>query len=251
MLFTPNLTKKEDIALLISDEWKNRINICKSDFLNLIKEKKEIVEKYVEQEDYENADKEMCDIDKLSSYIEEIDSIISKFKNLPFSFPVVEKVQFFEKEIYRRYMTEEIIEKIKKKEEDRQRITETSREIVIKVDEIWDNNCSEEEIKNYIFTQIKNMFPYNTEQINTFLTDNLFVSLTAGKNVRVALSEEDINNMKREKGRNGTCGTCLEEYDEDSEMVVLKCGHPYHENCIVPWLKMSVYCPTCRQDLRN
>ena len=66
----------------------------------------------------------------------------------------------------------------------------------------------------------------------------------------MALTADEIKNLKKEKGRVGTCGTCLEEYDENDEMTVLKCGHSYHENCIVPWLKMSVYCPTCRQDLR-
>ena len=249
--FSQTVINKEDTALLISDEWKNKSNMCKNDFLNLIKEKKYIVEDYINKEDYENAEKEIIDIDCLRGFIEEIENINNEYKFLPFDLSVVSRIQFFEREIYKRYMTEEIIEKIKRREEDRQRITDTSQEMIERVDEMWDNNCSEEEIKNYILEQIKIMFPYNTEQINSFLTENFFITITAGKNVRVALTEEDINNLKKEKGRNGTCGTCLEDYDESSEMVVLKCGHAYHENCIVPWLKMSVYCPTCRQDLRN
>ena len=244
-------TRKEDIALLISNEWKNRAAICKNDFMNLIEEKKEIVEKYIDEKDYENADKEMYEIDKLSKFIEEIEDVLLKYRYDHFPISVIENIQFYEREIYNRYMTDEIIEILKKKEEDRQRFSQISLELANKVDEMWDNNCSEEEIKSFIEDQIKLMFPYNTEQINLFLRDNLFITLTAGKNVRIALKDEEISKLKKEKGRTGTCGTCLEEYNESEDMVILKCNHAYHENCIVPWLKMSVYCPTCRQDLRD
>ena len=250
-MFVSQNCRKEDIALLICDEWKNRLHTCKNDFTSLIKEKSLIVEKFMDKEDYEKADKEIIEIDKLNSFIEEIKEIFKKYDYYPIPILVVERIQFFEKEIYMRYMTPEIMDKLKKKEEDRRKFFQTSQELVSKVDEMWDNNLSEQEIKDFIYNQIKLLFPYNSEETNVFLTDNLFITLTAGKNVRVALSEQDINNLKRENGRNGTCGTCLEEYKENDEMIVLKCGHVYHEDCIVPWLKMSVHCPTCRQDLRN
>lgn len=82
--FTQPLLKKEDTALIISDEWRNKINMCKNDFTALIKEKQVTIQDFVNKEDYENADKEMHDIDTLNNFIDDIDYIIEKYKYYPF-----------------------------------------------------------------------------------------------------------------------------------------------------------------------
>lgn len=49
------------------------------------------------------------------------------------------------------------------------------------------------------------------------------------------------------------CAVCKEQFsleteDPDEQVVVtLPCQHPFHEPCIMPWLKSSGTCPVCRQ----
>ena len=48
------------------------------------------------------------------------------------------------------------------------------------------------------------------------------------------------------------CAVCKEQFqlgteDPDEQIVVtLPCKHPFHQPCIVPWLKSSGTCPVCR-----
>jgi len=48
------------------------------------------------------------------------------------------------------------------------------------------------------------------------------------------------------------CAVCKEQFQlhtEDPEeqiVVTLPCMHPFHEPCILPWLKSSGTCPVCR-----
>lgn len=48
------------------------------------------------------------------------------------------------------------------------------------------------------------------------------------------------------------CAVCKEQFkleteDPDEQVVItLPCQHPFHEPCILPWLKSSGTCPVCR-----
>jgi len=48
------------------------------------------------------------------------------------------------------------------------------------------------------------------------------------------------------------CAVCKEQFKlgtEDPEeqiIITLPCKHPFHEPCILPWLKSSGTCPVCR-----
>ena len=48
------------------------------------------------------------------------------------------------------------------------------------------------------------------------------------------------------------CAVCKDQFalnteDPDDQVVVtLPCKHPFHEGCIMPWLKSSATCPVCR-----
>jgi len=51
------------------------------------------------------------------------------------------------------------------------------------------------------------------------------------------------------------CAVCKDQFalnteDPDDQVVVtLPCKHPFHEGCIMPWLKSSATCPVCRFQL--
>lgn len=48
------------------------------------------------------------------------------------------------------------------------------------------------------------------------------------------------------------CAVCKDQFSLQSEdpdelvVVTLPCKHPFHETCIMPWLKNSGTCPVCR-----
>ncbi|BGP15185.1 hypothetical protein JCM10213_008674 [Rhodosporidiobolus nylandii] len=46
-----------------------------------------------------------------------------------------------------------------------------------------------------------------------------------------------------------TCSICQDAYQLDEEVIALPCKHIYHTDCLVPWLKTSGTCPTCRYAL--
>jgi hypothetical protein len=44
----------------------------------------------------------------------------------------------------------------------------------------------------------------------------------------------------------GTCGISLEDFLEDSDIVVLPCGHAYFEEAFHQWILIREICPTCK-----
>ena len=46
--------------------------------------------------------------------------------------------------------------------------------------------------------------------------------------------------------RGNECAVCVCEFKQKEVLVLLKCTHVYHEDCLLPWLKRSGTCPTCR-----
>ncbi|KAI0734406.1 hypothetical protein C8Q72DRAFT_806178 [Fomitopsis betulina] len=77
----------------------------------------------------------------------------------------------------------------------------------------------------------------------------------------VPATEEVMERLPREVLEEGSpllekdCAVCKEQFkadaeDEDERIVVtLPCKHPFHEPCIMPWLKSSGTCPVCRYQL--
>ncbi|OSD06197.1 hypothetical protein PYCCODRAFT_1405126 [Trametes coccinea BRFM310] len=77
----------------------------------------------------------------------------------------------------------------------------------------------------------------------------------------VPATEEIIEKLPREVLEEGSpllekdCAVCkdqfqLETEDPDERIVItLPCHHPFHQNCILPWLKTSGTCPVCRYQL--
>ncbi|XP_030550609.1 E3 ubiquitin-protein ligase RING1-like isoform X4 [Rhodamnia argentea] len=47
----------------------------------------------------------------------------------------------------------------------------------------------------------------------------------------------------------GICAVCKDKYVEGEKVKVLPCVHRYHQDCILPWLRMHNTCPVCRFEL--
>ena len=44
-----------------------------------------------------------------------------------------------------------------------------------------------------------------------------------------------------------TCAICLCEFENEKK--TLRCGHQFHESCILEWLSRSSTCPHCRKNV--
>ena len=45
-----------------------------------------------------------------------------------------------------------------------------------------------------------------------------------------------------------TCGICMDDEQGDG-LAKLACGHIFHRECAITWLKIKLSCPTCRTEL--
>mmetsp|Transcript_7129 Transcript_7129/g.9775 ORF Transcript_7129/g.9775 Transcript_7129/m.9775 type:complete len:258 (-) Transcript_7129:159-932(-) len=62
------------------------------------------------------------------------------------------------------------------------------------------------------------------------------------------LKEYKLDLKQVEKLTSG-CPVCQDDFKEGETVKQLPCGHYFHSDCIVPWLKLHASCPTCRQQL--
>ena len=80
---------------------------------------------------------------------------------------------------------------------------------------------------------------------------------------RPPASNEGLNKLKRfnmnekyckkEKGGNievPNCCICLDEIAMGEQTILLPCGHMFHNNCILTWLKKNNTCPMCRFEIK-
>jgi len=83
-----------------------------------------------------------------------------------------------------------------------------------------------------------------------------------GENSHPPTSENALNNLKRFplsekhcKKNNGkmelpNCCICQNEIELGNETVLLPCGHMYHWECCLQWLKTNNTCPICRFEIK-
>lgn len=93
--------------------------------------------------------------------------------------------------------------------------------------------------------------------------DQIITQLMENSNAHrpVPATDEIITNLAREVLEANSpmlendCAICKEQFkleteDPDEQVVItLACKHPFHEPCILPWLKSSGTCPVCRYAL--
>ncbi|OMJ23939.1 RING finger protein 44, partial [Smittium culicis] len=44
------------------------------------------------------------------------------------------------------------------------------------------------------------------------------------------------------------CSICLADYEQDSVLRLMVCGHHFHKECLDEWLKINRICPLCKND---
>lgn len=64
---------------------------------------------------------------------------------------------------------------------------------------------------------------------------------------RLPATEEMITNLEWLSGLNQDCSICTEPQITLSRG--FPCGHAFHHDCLLPWLKMQRTCPNCRFEL--
>ncbi|KAI0003730.1 hypothetical protein BJV74DRAFT_811342 [Russula compacta] len=101
-------------------------------------------------------------------------------------------------------------------------------------------------------------YVFNQEALDQIITQ----IMEQGNSSRPVPATEDVmQQLHREVLEEGSpllereCAVCKDQFalnteDPDDQVIVtLPCKHPFHEGCIMPWLKSSATCPVCRFQL--
>ncbi|OAX40082.1 hypothetical protein K503DRAFT_855607 [Rhizopogon vinicolor AM-OR11-026] len=100
-------------------------------------------------------------------------------------------------------------------------------------------------------------YVFNQEALDQVITQ--LMENSAGR--PVPATEEIISNLPREVLMERSplldkdCAVCKEQFQlatedpEEQVVVILPCKHPFHQPCILPWLRSSGTCPVCRYSL--
>ena len=69
-------------------------------------------------------------------------------------------------------------------------------------------------------------------------------SMQKKKHLRIkTIAPNDADNLLNE------CPICLDKYENNDKICILKCDHVFHEKCIKEWLKNNESCPNCRGNI--
>ncbi|UKK00923.2 RING-type E3 ubiquitin transferase [Theileria orientalis] len=115
--------------------------------------------------------------------------------------------------------------------------------------------------RNISFTRLFNSLvanPMDQQAMNQILhfvmenDPNSYGSPPAAKKVVEALKVVELTKEKAKEYE--TCTICTEDFKEGDKIHLLteekeKCGHAFHVDCIIPWLKQHNSCPVCRFEL--
>ena len=76
------------------------------------------------------------------------------------------------------------------------------------------------------------------------------------ENVLKKLKRFPLSDKYCKKDKNGkielpSCCICLNDITKNEETVLLPCGHMFHWNCCLSWLKRNNTCPMCRFELKD
>lgn len=65
--------------------------------------------------------------------------------------------------------------------------------------------------------------------------------------VRLKINKEKYKDVKRQDEKH--CTICMDDYNDDSNVSILKCSHIFHSKCISEWGMYKAECPVCRDNI--
>jgi len=71
------------------------------------------------------------------------------------------------------------------------------------------------------------------------------------KNILNICNKDKYNKSKYNKNNIKNCGICLQDYEDNEEILLLPCLHIYHYNCIIHWFERKKTCPFDNQNFDN
>uniref|UniRef100_A0A915AIE8 RING-type domain-containing protein n=1 Tax=Parascaris univalens TaxID=6257 RepID=A0A915AIE8_PARUN len=79
--------------------------------------------------------------------------------------------------------------------------------------------------------------------------ENIFPNATKAASPKAVADLERLRSDQLQY--HGQCPICICEWknNESEKLIRMPCGHIFHENCILPWLKRTNSCPVCRYEL--
>jgi len=94
----------------------------------------------------------------------------------------------------------------------------------------------------------------NEDVLNRLLeqtfTNNDYVPQHLTENKVKSLKKTKFSNIMNINLDNKICSICLDEFEEEQNVIILSCKHIFHSNCIEEWLlKYGKTCPTCRKKI--
>ncbi|CAK7338028.1 unnamed protein product [Dovyalis caffra] len=78
---------------------------------------------------------------------------------------------------------------------------------------------------------------------------NRYGTPPASKRAIDALPTMKVTEEMMKSEMNNQCAVCKDEFERGGEVKGMPCKHVFHEDCIMPWLKMHNSCPVCRYEL--
>lgn len=118
---------------------------------------------------------------------------------------------------------------------------------------VQENN---ESVFNNLFNNSENIFDNFTENIsNSFsnIINESFQQEQQRENNKPTQKSiiDKLKIVKSHQIKDEDCPICLDGYNSQSQIILLPCLHPFHDNCIKEWLSKNVTCPICRKDINK
>lgn len=278
-------------ATQLATDWKGRINNIVADLKALKKHNEKLLREQNTNRNNTEQEKEK-EQEKRRDIIDFCDNSLGKMVKLGkarkiFTYDDIEIISNIEKQIYQYVVTAEVRDKLEYEHAEHKTFKESEDRLWDKVDSMWDDGASEESIKEYIAEEVRKIFvkSYNEEE-KVSIIEQLFIQMTAHRNVRVFLSSEQMTKLlssdfqcqlsNSAQHKDEECATCFDKFEDnskdtskdivsgeqqanknkeelDQQIIYLPCegSHRYHYDCILPWLKKSVFCPKCKFDIRE